>query len=214
MLGGELPALPGLPGGELMANLSIRQAVQHFDVSRPTLTKALKSGKVAGVQDGQGQWQIDPAELIRVYKPRPGGADNAAKPEPVSFPSANTPLAGEVEALRERLSEAEKRAAVAEALADERLQHLEDLRRLLPRPAPAPVAPEAGPVAPGTDPVALEPEVELPTTGQVSPSSGGPAPSNDSALSTGQPKTRTSQPEPLPSRDPAPRRRWWSWARG
>ena len=46
-----------------MANVSIREAVKIYQVSRPTLTKALKTGKVSGVQDGKGQWQIDPAEL-------------------------------------------------------------------------------------------------------------------------------------------------------
>ena len=49
-----------------MANVSIREAVKIYQVSRPTLTKALKTGKVSGVQDGKGQWQIDPAELARV----------------------------------------------------------------------------------------------------------------------------------------------------
>ena len=47
--------------------LSIREAVKHFDVSRPTLQKALKSGKISGVQDGQGTWTIDPSEMARIY---------------------------------------------------------------------------------------------------------------------------------------------------
>ena len=117
-----------------MANLSLREAVKHFDVSRPTLQKALKSGKLSGVQDGQGYWTIDPAELARVYQPRKLDAVKVEHALQDKLSSQNTPLSGEVEALRERLSEMEKRAAVAEALAEERGRHIDDLRRILPSP--------------------------------------------------------------------------------
>lgn len=109
-----------------MANLSLREAVKHFDVSRPTLQKALKSGRISGVQDGKGHWTIDPAELARIY--------SARESQPAKLTTVNTPLTIEIEDLKLLLSEAEQRAAVAEALAAERGQHLEDLRRLLPAP--------------------------------------------------------------------------------
>lgn len=118
-----------------MAKLSLREAAKHFDVSRPTLQKALKSGKISGVQDGQGHWTIDPAELARVYQPRKVQAEKVDNPNPANFTSENTPLPREVEALKARLAEAEQRAAVAEALANERGKHIEDLRRMLPAPA-------------------------------------------------------------------------------
>ena len=120
-----------------MANLSLREAVKHFDVSRPTLQKALKSGKLSGVQDGQGHWTIDPAELSRIYQPRKTDTVKSEQTLQDKFSSQNTPLSGEVETLRERLSEMEKRIAVAEALAEERGRHINDLRRMLPPPAPA-----------------------------------------------------------------------------
>lgn len=117
-----------------MKKISLREAVKHFDVSRPTLQKALKSGKISGVQDGQGHWTIDPSELARVYRARADKSQDL--PEKVSddFPIKNTNLESEVEALKERLSAAEQRAAVAEALAEERSKHIEDLRKLLPAP--------------------------------------------------------------------------------
>lgn len=117
-----------------MANMSLREAVKHFDVSRPTLQKALKSGKISGVQDGQCVWTIDPAELARVYRPRRTDADKSDATEQAKLTTENTPLTGEIEALKSRLAEAEQRAAVAEALADERARHIEDLRRMLPAP--------------------------------------------------------------------------------
>lgn len=124
-----------------MANLSLREAVKHFDVSRPTLQKALKSGKVSGVQDGKGQWTIDPSELARVYQPRQADVAKAGNTDPDNLSGENTPLAGEIQALRLQLADAERRAGVAEAekrtaeaLAEERGRHIEDLRRLLPAP--------------------------------------------------------------------------------
>lgn len=118
-----------------MAKLSLREAAKYFDVSRPTLQKALKSGKISGVQDGQGHWTIDPAELARVYQSRNPEPVKVGNDGPAKLSIHNTPLAGEVEVLRERLSEVEKRAAVAEALAEERGRHIDDLRRMLPAPA-------------------------------------------------------------------------------
>jgi len=121
----------------IVANVSIREAVKIYNVSRPTLTKALKSGKLSGSQDGKGQWQIDPAELARVYQPRTDALEKSGEPEQVNFTSQNTHLSGEVDTLKARLAEAEQRAAVAEALADERGKHIEDLRRILPAPQEA-----------------------------------------------------------------------------
>ena len=117
-----------------MANLSLREAVKHFDVSRPTLQKALKSGKISGVQDGQGHWTIDPSEIARVYPARESIPAKTDSTLPGKLPIENTPLASEIETLKLKLSAAEQRATVAEALAAERGQHLEDLRRLLPSP--------------------------------------------------------------------------------
>lgn len=120
-----------------MANVSIREAVKIYQVSRPTLTKALKNGKISGVQDAKGQWQIDPAELARVYQPRMDSTAKGGKDEPENFTNKNTDLPGEVDTLKTRLAEAEQRAAVAEALAEERGKHIEDLRRMLPAPQEA-----------------------------------------------------------------------------
>lgn len=117
-----------------MANLSIREAAKHFHVSRPTLTKALKSGKISGVQDGQGHWALDPSELARIYRPRSVDVVKVSHSLPDSFAATNTPLARQLENLKESLADAERRAAVAEALAEERERHIDDLRKMLPAP--------------------------------------------------------------------------------
>ena len=128
-----------------MVKLSIREAVKHYQVSRPTLTKALKSGKVSGTQDGRGKWSIDPSELARVYQPRLAASD-APEPVQIGQPVGNLTIQntldlGELEALRAQLAEielravkAETRADAAELLAKERAERIEDLRRMLPSP--------------------------------------------------------------------------------
>ena len=145
-----------------MAGLSIREAVKHFDVSRPTLANDLKKGKVSGVKDGQGAWSIDHSELVRVYKPRltmaPAPVDslgNSSRLNEGKVTTFDSPLAGQVEALRESLAEAEKRAAesekralenaqraaVAEALAEERKRILDETLKLIPPPVPLTAVP-------------------------------------------------------------------------
>lgn len=119
-----------------MEKLSLREAVKHFDVSRPTLQKALKIGKLSGVQNGKGHWTIDPAELARVYQPRNSLPEKVDKPLPDNFPSKNTPVGDEVNALKTALALAEARADAAEKMAQERAERIEDLRRMLPPPVP------------------------------------------------------------------------------
>ena len=111
-----------------MNKLSLREAVKHFDVSRPTLSRALKTGKISGVQDGKGQWTIDPAELVRLYRPR---SNEPVKAEQF-FPSLHTATPDELAALRQELDAQKARAEAAEALVEAHRQHIEDLRRLIP----------------------------------------------------------------------------------
>jgi hypothetical protein len=132
-----------------MAKLSVRAAAAQFDVSRPTLTKWLKSGKISGErqspEDGGG-WLIDSAELIRAGVK----ARSADKSQPVNFPgNAEADLTGfdrglpgnaesEIKALQAELEIERARREAAEAIAEERGRHIDDLRRLLPPPDASP----------------------------------------------------------------------------
>lgn len=60
----------GKTGVIKMGKISVREAVKHYQVSRPTLMKHLKEGKLSADKDGQGTWEIDQSELTRVYKTR------------------------------------------------------------------------------------------------------------------------------------------------
>jgi hypothetical protein len=125
-----------------VVKMSLREAVKHFDVSRPTLQKSLKEGKISGVQDGKGQWQVDASELARVYRPRSAEVEKAETAFTGILPTENRGLSGnneaEVSALKAALELERAKRAAAEALAEERGQYIQDLRRMLPPP-------EAGP---------------------------------------------------------------------
>lgn len=108
-----------------MAKVSISKAATLFDVSRPTLLKHLKKGKISGEKDTVKGWQLDTSELARVYQPRGGTNDNNL-PETLS-PIANS-LDDELKAENERLR---AELAVAQALADERGKRLDQMVPLL-----------------------------------------------------------------------------------
>jgi hypothetical protein len=116
-----------------MGKISLREAVKLFNVSRPTLTKAINSGKITGVRNGKGQWEIDPSELTRVYQPRVSSPERIEQVEGGNLPTMNT-SEHEVERLKSALALAELRADAAEKLAQERAERIEDFRRMLPPP--------------------------------------------------------------------------------
>ena len=67
---------------------SLGQAAQETGRGKSTLHRALKDGTLSGTKDDKGRWQIDPAELFRVF-PRnaPGDA-----PRDETEPRSGTPL--------------------------------------------------------------------------------------------------------------------------
>jgi hypothetical protein len=142
-----------------MALISISKAAKTFEVSRPTLAKALKEGRITGEkteQDGSETWQIDTAELARLYKLRnPDHANMTSQDPAIGQPLAaskspdNGTLQDEVitalqselqalraerDALRDGKADAERKEAAAQAVADERKRILDDVMKLLPKP--------------------------------------------------------------------------------
>jgi hypothetical protein len=121
-----------------VAKLSVREAAKRFDVSRPTLVKRLKNGQLSGCLVAGNVWEIDPAEMIRAgYVARADGGQ-VDRVDKIELSTVAGPLPGvanaEVAALKAALEAERIRREAAEALAAERLQHIEDLRRMLPPP--------------------------------------------------------------------------------
>jgi len=108
--------------------LTISRAAKVFDVSRPTLLKHLKAGKISGNKDDEKGWQIAGSELARVYQPR--GAEGA-KYVPADLPPVSSALTDDLKAENERLR---RDLAVAEAMAEERGRLLDQSMKLLSAP--------------------------------------------------------------------------------
>ena len=48
---------------------SLREAAEAVGKGKPAILKAIQSGKISAQKDEHGEWQIEPAELHRVYPP-------------------------------------------------------------------------------------------------------------------------------------------------
>src|SRR5215217_1440983 len=64
-----------------MATLSIRDAARQAGVSRSSILRAIQSGRMSAPRRDDGGYAIDPAELFRVFEPRPAGQQDEAGPE-------------------------------------------------------------------------------------------------------------------------------------
>jgi hypothetical protein len=48
---------------------SLAEAAKATGLYKSTILRSIKAGRLTGTKDALGQWQIDPAELHRVYAP-------------------------------------------------------------------------------------------------------------------------------------------------
>ena len=103
--------------------------------SKPTIQRAIKTGRLSAVRKEDGSYEIDPAELHRVFEPLPIAGDGEATMKqsitpgvPGLFQAELAGLRGELEQvkserddLRRRLdSEAEERRRLTAMLTDQR----------------------------------------------------------------------------------------------
>lgn len=101
-----------------MAYITLGEAAKLVGKSKPTLSKAIKSGKMSAIgKDENGYWQIDPAEAKRAF-PDKSETSKSLQDDTVKKTKVNTEetqlLAVALEDLRRRLDDAEERAAKAE----------------------------------------------------------------------------------------------------
>lgn len=102
---------------------SLKQAAQATGKTRPTILRAIQKSKISATRhEVTGAWQIDPAELHRVYPPVDQSGDHEDETE-----RRNNPVMLEVHLLRERI--ADKDAMIAE-LRQDRDQWRDQAQRL------------------------------------------------------------------------------------
>ena len=107
--------------------LSLGQAAKIAGVSKSTLQRMLRDGRVSGTQREDGVWEIDESEVARIARdkdrPRSGKRVEAppAAPEPRPEAVDLAVLRVQLQDVRDRLAEAVKREEAAEARAAEAL---------------------------------------------------------------------------------------------
>ena len=118
-----------------MPKLSPRDAVRLYRVSRATLTKALSDGKISAEKTDAGHWQIDPAELARVYPPRaPQKAVSRDSPGQIGRDRPGQRTGPDAADMAARLARAEAALDAEREKVDLLQRNLDDLRRMLPAP--------------------------------------------------------------------------------
>jgi hypothetical protein len=137
-----------------MSSYTVPQAAAAVGRNRSSLLRAIKAGKLSAMRDeASGDWRIDPAELHRLYPPRP--EMHAQDAVGGNAPSRSIDAAVEIAELRARLEAVEHRFTDAQDVIRNLWQRLdaetEERRRLTAlladqRPAaPAPVPPPPAP---------------------------------------------------------------------
>ena len=114
--------------------LSASEAAKRTGKSVPTITRAIKSGKISAERADSGSYLIDPAELFRVFPAltRPNG-------ETPTTLGHETPYVtpAEIRFLQEKVSNLEASLAEAKADRDEWRDQAKRLAMALPAPEPA-----------------------------------------------------------------------------
>jgi hypothetical protein len=80
--------------------ITLGEASRQTGKSKAAITKAIRAGRLSAAKGETGDWQIDPAELFRVYPP-------ASEPENRQTPAVDHSGAVELGVLRERCSHLE-----------------------------------------------------------------------------------------------------------
>lgn len=89
-----------------MPEMTLSEAAKWAGVTRATIHKALRGGRLSGHKDAAGEWRIDPAELERVYQP--GKAVDVSRHSEVSSSDTGELMAAkdrELALMREMLAE-------------------------------------------------------------------------------------------------------------
>lgn len=91
---------------------TLGEAAKATGRSKATISKAIKSGRISAIKDDTGTFQIEPAELHRVYIPTVSSEQKETPDKPV----ANTENVGLIRELQARLEAAQDRLADKETV--------------------------------------------------------------------------------------------------
>lgn len=107
--------------------LTLGQAAEVCGWSKSALSKAIKSGKMSVHSKTKAGFQLDPAEVLRVFPKKTETCQNEQSETPNKH-SENIAVSGEVDALRQQIATAElERTREREQLTD----RIESLQQML-----------------------------------------------------------------------------------
>lgn len=132
---------------------TVGQAAKATGKSKPTISRAIKTGALSAVKNDDGSYTIDPAELHRIFPPTPSSSNDNPEILRSETPALQATLQREIELLRERLTdkdaviddlrhrldrESEERRKLTAILTDQRAQAIITPPPEAPAVAPAP----------------------------------------------------------------------------
>lgn len=133
-----------------MLFLTLGQAAKETGKQKSTILDAIRSGRLSAGRDEKQQWQIDPAELFRVYPPQPKTEREATAPNNDETPSEIARML--VKEREERERERRQLSGMIDDLKADRDQWRQQATALLthqPQADGKPTAPKAEPEALG-----------------------------------------------------------------
>lgn len=118
--------------------MTLGEAAKQAGISKSTLSRAIKSGRVSAVRTDDGAFSIDPAELFRVYPPQhatPGSNSSMTRDATPSAtgatPAENAALMAEIEGLKAQLALMKEHADDLKSQRDGWQKQAEAAQRLL-----------------------------------------------------------------------------------
>jgi len=82
---------------------TLGEAAKATGKSKPTIQRAIKSGKITAIKKDDGSYSIEPSELHRVYPLKQGDSNSEPKVKQSVTPNINGELQVELDALRKEL---------------------------------------------------------------------------------------------------------------
>ncbi|MDD9911401.1 MAG: helix-turn-helix domain-containing protein [Ahrensia sp.] len=84
---------------------TLGQAAKATGKSKPTISRAIKSGKISAAKGDDGSYTIDPAELHRVFPPLSPASNDTGTDETPAPSQSDALLQQEIEHLRRQLED-------------------------------------------------------------------------------------------------------------
>lgn len=82
---------------------TLGEAAKATGKSKPTIQRAIKSGKISAIKNDNGSYSIDPSELHRVYPLKQGNSNDIGNMKQNVTPNNDNGLQAELDALKREL---------------------------------------------------------------------------------------------------------------